>query len=114
MRIKAITIENFKGISDTVRIEFKPITLLFGPNSGGKSSIIQALHYIREVLEFRRLDVDKTTAGGDFIDLGGFDNFVHNHDINRKVTFTVELHDIALKNTGGKKKKKLVVLSEPI
>jgi predicted ATPase len=105
MRIKAITIENFKGISDTVRIEFKPITLLFGPNSGGKSSIIQALHYIREVLEFRRLDVDKTTAGGDFIDLGGFDNFVHNHDINRKVTFTVELHDIDFKKYGWEEEK---------
>lgn len=92
--IKAITIENFKGISQPIRIEFKPITLLFGANSCGKSSIIQALHYLREVLEFRRLDVDKTTAGGDFIDLGGFDNFVHGHDKEQKVTFTVELHDI--------------------
>jgi hypothetical protein len=92
--IKAITIENFKGISEPVRIEFKPITLLFGANSCGKSSIIQALHYVREVLEFRRLDVDKTTAGGDFIDLGGFDNFVHGHDITRRVSFTVELHNV--------------------
>ncbi|MEI8102817.1 MAG: AAA family ATPase [Chlorobium sp.] len=92
--IKAITIENFKGISEPVRIEFKPITLLFGANSCGKSSIIQALHYLREVLEFGRLDVDKTTSGGDFIDLGGFDNFVNGHDTERQVTFTVELHHV--------------------
>lgn len=98
--IKAITIENFKGISQPVRIEFKPITLLFGANSCGKSSIIQALHYLREVLEFRRLDVDKTTAGGDFIDLGGFDNFVHGHDTERKVTFKIELHDIGIRKYG--------------
>ena len=45
MLIKAITIENFKGISEPVRVEFKPLTLLFGPNSSGKSTIIQALHY---------------------------------------------------------------------
>ena len=50
MRIKAITIENFKSIGEPVRVEFKPLTLLFGPNSAGKSTIIQALHYIREVL----------------------------------------------------------------
>lgn len=94
MRIKAITIENFKSIGDPVRIEFKPLTLLFGPNSAGKSSIIQALHYIREVLEFRRLDVDKTISGGEFIDLGGFENFVHGHDPNNKVSFEIELHDV--------------------
>lgn len=94
MKIKAITIENFKSISEPVRIEFKPLTLLFGPNSAGKSTIIQALHYIREVLEFRRLDVDKTVSGGDFIDLGGFDNFVNGHDTNKKVSFDIELYDV--------------------
>ncbi len=35
MIIKALTIENFKGIREPVRVEFKPITLLFGPNSAG-------------------------------------------------------------------------------
>lgn len=93
--IKAITIENFKGISQPVRVEFKPITLLFGANSCGKSSIIQALHYVREVLEFRRLDVDKTTAGGDFIDLGGFDNIIYGHDTERKIKFKIELNKIS-------------------
>ena len=98
MKIKAITIENFKSISEPVRIEFKPLTLLFGPNSAGKSTIIQALHYIREVLEFRRLDVDKTISGGDFIDLGGFDNFVHGHDLSKKVSFEIELCDVTFGN----------------
>jgi AAA15 family ATPase/GTPase len=55
MIIKALTIENFKGISNPVRVEFKPITLLFGPNSAGKSTIVQALHYAREVL-VRQID----------------------------------------------------------
>lgn len=94
MLIKAITIENFKGISKPVRIEFKPLTLLFGPNSGGKSSIIQALHYLREILENRKLDVDKTTAGGDFIDLGGFHKYVNGHDDSKRISFKIELNDI--------------------
>jgi predicted ATPase len=94
MLIKAITIENFKGISEPIRVELKPLTFLFGANSSGKSSVIQALHYVREVLEFRRLDVDKTMAGGDFIDLGGFDNIIHGHDTNLKLRFKIELNNI--------------------
>ena len=77
MGITAITIENFKGIKDPVRIEFKPITLLFGPNSAGKSTIIQALHYAREIFERGNVDPDKTIAGGDAVNLGGFQNLVH-------------------------------------
>ena len=40
------------------------ITLLFGPNSVGKSTILQALHYLREILERSNLDPDVTIAGG--------------------------------------------------
>ena len=48
--ITAFSIKNFKAIgNDPVRIELKPITLLFGANSAGKSSIIHGLHYAYEV-----------------------------------------------------------------
>ncbi len=33
MTITAITLENIKEILEPVRVELKPITLLFGPNS---------------------------------------------------------------------------------
>lgn len=89
--ITAIEIENFKGIRDRVRIELKPITLLFGPNSAGKSTILHALHYAREILERRNLDADQTVVGGKFIDLGGFRNLVHGHDISRPVVLRFDL-----------------------
>src|SRR5688572_8927021 len=89
--ITAITIENFKGIRERVRLELKPITLLFGPNSGGKSSIIQAIHYAREVLERHNLDADRTLAGGEAIDLGGFSSFVHNRDLNREIKLRFDM-----------------------
>lgn len=92
MIIKALTIENFKGIREPVRVEFKPITLLYGPNSAGKSTIVQALHYAREVLERHNLDADLTLQGGEFVDLGGFRNFVHGHEIERKVNLSFELN----------------------
>ena len=52
--LKALTIENFKGIKDPFRIEFRPINILFGPNNSGKSTIIQALFYAREILKGNR------------------------------------------------------------
>ncbi|MBF0154724.1 MAG: AAA family ATPase [Magnetococcales bacterium] len=51
MILKALTLENFNGIREPVRIEFAPVTLLFGPNNAGKSTVVQALHYAREIFE---------------------------------------------------------------
>lgn len=75
--ITGIAIENFKGIRERVEIELRPITMLFGPNSAGKSTILHALHYAREVFERHNLDADQTITGGHYVDLGGFRNFLH-------------------------------------
>ena len=91
MIIKALTIENFKGIREPVRIEFKPITLLFGPNSSGKSTVVQALHYVREILERDNLDADRTTGTDESFNLGGFANLLHKHDLNLPMRFRFDL-----------------------
>ncbi len=91
MPITNITIENFKGISDRVEIPIRPITLLFGANSAGKSTILQALLYLRELLERENADADRLMASGAAIDLGGFRQFVHGHEIQRKVRIGVDL-----------------------
>jgi hypothetical protein len=100
MLIKAITLENFKGIHKPARIEFKPITLLFGPNSAGKSTILQALVYMREILERHNLDPDRTLLGGEWMNLGGFRNLVHNHDLDNEVVigFELDISDTDLPN----------------
>src|SRR6266581_2678342 len=89
MSITAITIENFKGIADPVTIPIRPITLLFGKNSAGKSTLLQALHYLREVLEHRQPDPDRTHIGGDAIDLGGFQSLVHRNQLDRRIRIQV-------------------------
>lgn len=88
--LQAITLRNFKGVRDTLRVELKPITLLFGPNSAGKSSILQALHYLREVLERGNLDSDTTISGG-ALNLGGFASLVHQHDLGNPLYVKVEI-----------------------
>src|ERR1700732_5065873 len=91
MRISQIEIENFKGIGATQVIELKPITLLFGPNSAGKSTILQSLHYMREILERKNADPDQTIAGG-LIDFGGFPTLVHGHDLERAINIKVRIN----------------------
>jgi len=91
MAITAITIENFKGIREPVRVEFKPITLLFGPNSTGKSTVVQAMHYTREILEKNNLDVDRVVSADESFDLGGFANIIHKHDLSLPIKLKFEI-----------------------
>lgn len=91
MSITSITIENFKGIRDRVTIDLKPITLLFGPNSAGKSTIIQALHYAWEVIGRHNLDPNFTEFGGREMDLGGFENLVYGHNLNRSISIRLDM-----------------------
>jgi hypothetical protein len=90
--LTAITLQNFKGIgAELMRVPIKPLTILFGANSIGKSTIVQAIHYAREILERNNLDPDRTIAGGSAVDLGGFKSLVHNHDINNKIVLRFDL-----------------------
>jgi predicted ATPase len=47
----SLEIENLKGIAARQRIDFRAATLLFGANSVGKSSNLQALLYLHELIE---------------------------------------------------------------
>ena len=49
--IKSLRLKNFKAFEDTGVIQFKPMTVLAGPNSGGKSSILQSLLLLKQTLE---------------------------------------------------------------
>jgi len=91
MIIKSLTIENFKGINKPIIIDFKPITLLFGPNSAGKSTVVQALHYALEIFERGNLDPDKTALGGNAVDLGGFETMLYNHDLSKPIRLKIQI-----------------------
>jgi hypothetical protein len=88
--LRSLEIENFKGIATRQRIEFAPLTLLFGPNSAGKSTILQALLYLQEMLERGSADVDRTELAGNTVELGGFARLVHRHDLSRAIMIRAE------------------------
>ncbi len=96
-RLQALRVGNFKAFADAQRIPLKPITLIFGPNSAGKSSFIHSLalaheaQFGREKRSLTRLDVHHTDVGGSAIDLGGFRQYVHRGQLNRRVEWGAEL-----------------------
>ncbi len=86
-----LRLTNFKAFGETQRIPIKPLTLIFGANSSGKSSIIQSLLLAHHGMETGDFDVYQPRLAGDMVDLGGFDNFVHRHDAAK----AVRLHLVA-------------------
>ena len=90
--ITAVEITNFKGIGRPIRIDLRPITLLFGRNSAGKSTILHALCYAHEILSHGQVDAGRTELGGSHVDLGGFRNFVHLHDRDCEIRLRFELN----------------------
>jgi len=86
-----VSLTNFKGFSEKTSIDLRPITLLFGANSAGKSSVLQAMLYAREILERRNTNPDRTMLGGAFVDLGGFRNIVHKHNNDLPIILRFDL-----------------------
>lgn len=91
MSIKFLAIENFKGIGGQQVVPLLPITLLFGPNSAGKSTILHALNYLNDLVN--RFDPNGGSGqhGSTAMDLGGFVHFVHQHDKARSILLSADL-----------------------
>ena len=69
--LKSLELENFKAFGSRERIEFAPITLIFGENSAGKSSILHSLELLKQTRESREagsLFLPRTENG--IVDLG--------------------------------------------
>jgi len=83
--ITSLKIANFKAFAETQNIPIRPLTLIFGANSAGKSSILHSLVLAHEATNKGNLDVFKTQVGGDSIDLGGFRQYVHRRNDHNRV-----------------------------
>jgi hypothetical protein len=90
--IKSIHLGNFKAFAETQAIHIKPITLIFGANSAGKSSIIHSLALLHEALNTGELDISRTRLGGSSIDLGGFRQYIHRRQANRRMDLRLTLN----------------------
>ena len=80
-------IANFKAFGSPQTLPIRPITLIFGPNSSGKSSIFQSLLMLKQTMEESRGQETSLLFKGDLVDLGSYREFVHCHELHRAFSF---------------------------
>ncbi len=90
MRITEIALTNFRSFQATQSIALAPVTLLFGPNSVGKSSVLLALFYIQQMLEKGQCDPQRIDALGEK-HIGGFKSLVNGRDIAKSIVIKLTL-----------------------
>ncbi len=76
-------LEHFKAFAGTGPIPLRPITLIYGPNSSGKSSILQALLLLKQTLDESETPETLLLPKGNLVDLGGYREFIHRHEVER-------------------------------
>ena len=85
--LKSIVLENFKAFGNRTVVPLAPITLIYGQNSAGKSTILQSLNLLKQSRENRdsqALLLPRTDGG--LVDLGSFTELLFNHDSDRTLT----------------------------
>ncbi len=87
--ISKIHLKNFKALRDTGELEIKPITFLVGPNSSGKTSLIQSILALRQTVRSQ----DPHTPlilDDDYVNLGSYRDVVFGHDEKNKISIGFE------------------------
>lgn len=99
---KQLRIQNFKGWKDTSSIRMAPITLFFGANSSGKSSIGQFLMMLKQTVESSdRKAVFYPGGKNSAVQLGSYQEMVFHRNADYNITFDYRwtlLNDLKFKD----------------
>lgn len=90
--LRSMQLENFKAFGERTVIPLAPITLIFGQNSSGKSSILQSLNLLKQTRESRDVEallLPRTESG--FADLGSFQEMLFDHDLSRVLSVRLDV-----------------------
>ncbi len=93
--ITAISVQGFKSLANESRIEIRPLTILAGANSSGKSSIMQPLLLMKQTLE-ASYDPGPLLLNGPNVNFTSFDQFISRLQKNSDCQgFSVEINHAA-------------------
>ena len=89
--LREYQLTNFKAFAGPETIPIRPITLIYGPNSSGKSSVLQSLLLLKQTLQEAENPEGLLLPKGNLVNLGGYREFVHRHDVSKSFSFKVLL-----------------------
>jgi|GEM_PF-3134834 len=90
-----LTIENFKCFGERTEIPLAPITLIYGPNSSGKSTILQMLYLLKQSMPRTEIGgIQTLVLGGprSIVDFGGYHGLIHDHDTSLPLRIAFRWH----------------------
>jgi len=101
-----ISINNFKSIGSLIEYELKPLTILSGTNSSGKSSFIQLLLILKETID---LDSSKYQfyLKGDLFEVRDYIDILKGKDLSNKLGFSFDLSKSEFSKYGSRVEKSL-------
>ncbi|WP_321342649.1 AAA family ATPase [Breoghania sp.] len=89
-------LQNLRSLTCTPDIELRPITILVGRNSAGKSTFLRSLALLRQSLEA------KSSAPilwyGDYVDFGDFSSAVSHRNLEKEVSFRFVAEDFSVRS----------------
>ncbi len=84
--LENLCLENFKGFKNLENLKVKPITILCGSNSCGKSSILQSILLLKQTLESQNPN-QILLLNGRFVHLGSFENIIFEKNLDNSLVF---------------------------
>ncbi|MEI8196471.1 MAG: AAA family ATPase, partial [Phycisphaerae bacterium] len=79
MAIKEIRLNNFKCFADSGAVPIAPLTVIFGRNNTGKSSLIQSILLLRQTLDSPEYNGPRLNLRGPLYLAGAYNDIVHQH-----------------------------------
>jgi len=83
--------KDFRGFLDTGWVTIKPLTIIIGANNSGKSSLLTPLLLMHQTLVSRDTSSALITKGS-LVDLGSFEDMVHNYSTKNQISFGFRYH----------------------
>ena len=110
--LREYQLTNFKAFGGPETIPIRPITLIYGPNSSGKSSVLQSLLLLKQTLQEAESPETLLLPKGKLIDLGSYREFIHRHDVSKPFSFKVilafDINDLKMSSLLGKRSEHLL------
>lgn len=76
--ITSLRVQNFKCFEDSGTLKLAPLTVIFGRNNAGKSTLLQSLLLLRQTLESPEYD-SRLNLRGPLFSAGSYTDLVHEH-----------------------------------
>lgn len=100
--LTSVSLKNYKSFMDLESLEIKPLTLLCGTNSSGKSSILKSILMIKQTTE-KETPYNKLAFSGKYVDNGYWEDIINSSLItDQDATFTISNEfKISVTDNGG-------------